>query len=56
MCCLEVNMVRKIFGMKKLFMLFLLASSFSAYADDMPVKENAASIRVDRLQSTDCES
>ena len=42
--------------MKKLLMLFLLASSFSAYADDMPVKENAASITVDRLQSTDCES
>ena len=42
--------------MKKLLILFLLASSFSAYADDMPVKENAASISVDRLQSTDCES
>ena len=42
--------------MKKLLMLFLLASSFSAYADDMPVKENAASITVDRLQSIDCES
>ena len=42
--------------MKKLLILFLLASSLSASSDDMPVKETAASITVERLQSTDCES
>ena len=42
--------------MKKLLILFLLASSLSASTDDMPVKETAASITVERLQSTDCES
>ena len=42
--------------MKKLLILFLLASSFSASSDDMSVKETAASITVERLQSTDCES
>ena len=43
-------------SMKKLLILFLLASSLSASTDDMPVKETAASITVERLQSTDCES
>ena len=42
--------------MKKLLILLLLTSSFSAYTDDMPAKETAASISVERLQSTDCES
>ena len=42
--------------MKKLLILFLIASSFSASTDDMPVKETAASISVERLQSSDCES
>ena len=42
--------------MKKLVLLLLLISSFSAYTDDTPVKATAASITVERLQSTDCES
>ena len=42
--------------MKKLLILFLVASSLSASSDDMPVKETAASITVERLQSKDCES
>jgi hypothetical protein len=42
--------------MKKLVLLLLLISSLSAYTDDTPVKETAASITVERLQSTDCES
>ena len=43
-------------NMKKLVLLLLLISSLSAYTDDTPVKETAASITVERLQSTDCES
>ena len=42
--------------MKKLLILLLLTSSFSAYTDDMPAKETAASITVERLQSKDCET
>ena len=42
--------------MKKLLLLLFLISSLSAYTDDTPVKETAASITVERLQSTDCES
>ena len=34
----------------------LLISCLSTYADDTLVKETAASITVERLQSTDCES
>ena len=43
-------------NMKKLALLLLLISNLSAYTDDTPVKETAASITVERLQSTDCES
>ena len=43
-------------NMKKLLLLLFLISSLSAYTDDTPVKETAASITVERLQSTDCES
>ena len=43
-------------NMKKLLLLLFLISSLSAYSDDTPVKETAASITVERLQSTDCES
>ena len=42
--------------MKKLFILLILTSSYSAYTDDMPAKETAASITVERLQSKDCET
>ena len=42
--------------MKKLFILLILTSSYSAYTDDMPAKETAASISVERLQSKDCET
>ena len=43
-------------NMKKLLLLLFLISSLSAYSVDTPVKETAASITVERLQSTDCES
>ena len=42
--------------MKKLLILLILTSSYSAYTDDMPAKETAASITVERLQSKDCET
>ena len=42
--------------MKKLFILLILTSSYSAYTNDMPAKETAASITVERLQSKDCET
>jgi len=44
--------------MKKLILLLLLSLGFicSSHADDTPVKETAASLTVERLQSTDCES
>ena len=44
--------------MKKLPLFLLLSLGFicSSYADDTPIKETAASLTVERLQSTDCES
>ncbi len=44
--------------MKKLPLFLLLSLSFicSSHADNTPVKETAASLTVERLQSTDCES
>ena len=42
--------------MKKLLILLILTSSYSAYTNDMPAKETAASITVERLQSKDCET
>ena len=44
--------------MKKLILLLLLSLGFiySSHADDTPVKETAASLTVERLQSADCES
>ena len=44
--------------MKKLPLFLLLSLGFicSSYADDTPIKETAASLTVERLQSTDCEN